>query len=96
MKLRPLTSLIFLGTLLLPVSAGVATQAWATDSSTVQQQPRDTNRPAQGDDRPRIEEHHEGLVGAELFILGGAFVAALGIAYRVGKLSSSRKKNVSE
>ncbi len=93
--MRPLTSLIFLGALSLPTLAIATTPAFAVETATSQVTPPPAH-PDHGDDRPRIEEHHEALQGIELFILGGAFVAALGIAYRVGKISTSRKTNSGE
>ena len=96
MKSRPLATIIFLGALALPVSTPFLSVAFGADSTTAQTGSKTPAQSDRGDDRPRIEEHHEGMQGIELFILGGAFVAALGIAYRVGKLSTSRTKKDSQ
>ena len=93
--MRPFAQVFLLAALLVPATELAIAPAIAAETSTAHAgqsgQPNDPAHPHNGDDRPRIEEHHEELQGAELFILGGAFVAALGIAYRVGKLSSARK-----
>ena len=78
----------------LPISALFTASPARADTTTITNtNPSHSSNPSgeHRDDRPRIEERHEGLQGLELFILGGAFVAALGIAYRVGRLSIAKK-----